>query len=82
MKLILNIFLIFAFLVTFVPIFRKFIFHLLVGRKMVKEQKRANDAYQKAAARNTVNIDPKSNQERSSNYRGGEYIDYEEVKDK
>lgn len=80
-KLILNIFLIFTFLIVFVPVFRRFLFHLLVGRKMVREQRRANDTAQRNARNGKVNINSQP-QNNSSTIKGGEYIDYEEVKDK
>lgn len=80
MKLLFNIFIIFFFLVIFVPIFRKFLFHLLVGRQIVKEQKRANTAYRKNTREGNLNVDVKPEQNSSSGMKGGEYIDYEEIK--
>ena len=79
MKLLFNIILIFFFLIIFVPIFRRFLFHLLVGRQILKEQKRANASQQKQNGNINVDITPNRN---SSNLTGGEYIDYEEIKDK
>ena len=80
MKLLFNILLIFMLLVAFVPFFRRFIFHLLVGRKLVKEQERQYRAQQQRAKQTGVrveNIPPDNNQSR---FKGGEYVDYEEVK--
>ncbi len=82
MKLFFNILLIFFFLIIFVPIFRRFLFHLLVGRQLVREQKRANASYRKNTGKGgNINIDPQPGNS-SPSIKGGEYIDYEEVKDK
>ncbi|WP_439558904.1 DUF4834 family protein [Dyadobacter sp.] len=84
MKLVFNIILIFLLLLAFVPFFRNFIFHLLVGRKLVKEQEkifRAQQRQQQQRAQGGVRVDnvpPDANQ--SSRFQGGEYVDYEEVK--
>ena len=67
-------------LIAFVPFFRRFVFHLLVGRKLVKEQERQYRAQQQRAKQTGVrveNIPPDNNQSR---FKGGEYVDYEEVK--
>ena len=67
-------------LIAFVPFFRRFIFHLLVGRKLVKEQERQYRAQQQRAKQTGVrveNVPPDINQSR---FKGGEYVDYEEVK--
>ena len=82
MKLFFNILLIFFFLIIFVPIFRRFLFHLLVGRQLVKEQKRANATYRKSSGKGGgLHVDSQPGNS-SSSIKGGEYIDYEEVKDK
>lgn len=82
MKLVFNIILIFLLLIAFVPFFRRFIFHLLVGRQLIKEQERQYKAQQQRQRANTGvkvdNVPPDVNQ--SSRFRGGEYVDYEEVK--
>jgi hypothetical protein len=80
MKILFNIFLIFVLLIAFVPPFRRFVFHLLVGRQLVKEQKRQERARQQQTQRDgsiRVDAEPNKNQSR---FRGGEYVDYEEVK--
>ncbi|WP_247236279.1 DUF4834 family protein [Telluribacter sp. SYSU D00476] len=80
MKLLFNVILIFMLLTAFVPPFRRLLFHLLVGRQLIKEQKKADQARQRSG-RNNINVDhvpPGGNQSR---YQGGEYVDYEEVKD-
>jgi hypothetical protein len=85
MKLAFNIILIFLLLIAFVPFFRRFIFHLLVGRQLIKQQERQFRAQQKQHQQQqrpggirVDNVPPKENQ--SSQFRGGEYVDYEEVK--
>lgn len=83
MKLVFNIIIIFLLLIAFVPFFRRFIFHLLVGRQLIKEQERQYRAQQKQQQKpnNGVRVDnvpPGANQ--SSQFRGGEYVDYEEIK--
>jgi hypothetical protein len=81
MKLVFNIILIFLLLIAFVPFFRRFIFHLLVGRQLIKEQERQFRAQQQRNNSPGVKVDNISpDQNSSSRYRGGEYVDYEEVK--
>lgn len=80
MKLLFNIVLIFFFLIIFVPIFRRFLFHLLVGRQILKEQKKANESFRKQSRNGNLNVDITPNRN-SSHSKGGEYIDYEEIKD-
>ena len=84
MKLLFNIILIFFILIAFVPLFRRFIFHLLVGRQLIKQQERQYKAQKQQDKQNmrggvrVDNVPPGANQ--SSQFRGGEYVDYEEVK--
>ena len=81
MRLLFNIILIFLLLIAFVPFFRRFIFHLLVGRQLIKEQEKqykAQQQRQRANAGVRVDVQPDPNQ--SSRFQGGEYVDYEEVK--
>ncbi len=86
MKLVFNIILIFLLLIAFVPFFRRFIFHLLVGRQLIKEQERQYRAQQQQQRQNAKagvrvdNVPPNNNPGQSSRFRGGEYVDYEEVK--
>lgn len=79
--LVLKILLVFILLTAFFPPFRRFLFHLLVGRQLIKEQKRANQAAGRSQKRGRgINVDfvpPNSN---DSNLKGGEYVDYEEIK--
>jgi len=81
MKLLFNIVIIFLLLIAFVPFFRRFIFHLLVGRQLIKEQERQYRAQKQQRANPGVKVDnapPHSGP--SSRFRGGEYVDYEEIK--
>ncbi|GAA4435436.1 hypothetical protein GCM10023091_11850 [Ravibacter arvi] len=80
-KFILNILLIFIALIIFVPVFRRFLLHLLVGRKLVKEQRRANEAFRKREEKDGIHVDHQP-RDRSGTIKGGDYIDYEEIKDK
>ncbi|MDR6807376.1 hypothetical protein J2Y45_004290 [Dyadobacter sp. BE34] len=85
MKVLFNILFIFLLLIAFVPFFRRFLFHLLVGRQLIKQQEKAYRAQQQAERARTkpggIRVDsaPQSNSE-SSRFKGGEYVDYEEVK--
>ncbi|HEV7383113.1 MAG TPA: DUF4834 domain-containing protein [Dyadobacter sp.] len=80
MKIILNILFIFMLLLAFVPVFRRFVFHLLVGRKLVKEQERQYKAQQQRAKQAGVRVDNVPPDINHSRFQGGEYVDYEEVK--
>ncbi len=80
MKILFNIILIFILLVAFVPGFRRFMFWLLVGRQLVKEQRKTNQATQQRRE-GEIRVDAKPSNAVSSRFNGGEYVDYEEVKD-
>jgi hypothetical protein len=54
-------------------------FWLLVGRQLVKEQKKANQPSQRREGE--IRVEPKPTSSDQSRFRGGEYVDYEEVKD-
>ncbi len=79
MKIVFNIFLIVCFLIAFVPPFRRFLFHLLVGRKLMKEQRKYQDSQRPPQREGSIRVDrdPKKD---DKPFRGGEYVDYEEVK--
>ncbi|TDB67882.1 DUF4834 domain-containing protein [Arundinibacter roseus] len=79
MKILFNIFLIFLLLTAFVPPFRRLIFHLLVGRQLVKEQRRQERARQQAQREGSIRVDVNPNANKSR-FSGGEYVDYEDVK--
>jgi hypothetical protein len=81
MKLLFNVLLIFMLLTAFVPPFRRLLFHLLVGRQLVKEQKKADQARQRAGRNSSVHVDHVPPGAKDSRFKGGEYVDYEEVKD-
>ena len=76
MKILFNIVLLFGALIVFVPPFRRFMFWLLVGRQLVKEQKKANQATQRREGEIRVEVKTKP----KSSFEGGDYVDYEEVK--
>lgn len=80
MKIIFNILVIFLLLIAFVPFFRRFIFHLLVGRKLVKMQEKQYKAQQQRASNPGVRVDNVPPDVNQSRFKGGEYVDYEEVK--
>lgn len=79
MKIVFNILIIFFLLIAFVPVFRRFMFHLLVGRQLVKEQKRQAKAYEQKTKAG-IRVDTAPPDANQSRFRGGEYVDYEEVK--
>ena len=54
-------------------------FWLLVGRQLVKEQKKANQ--QTKRREGEIRIDPTPPNSNQSRFRGGDYVDYEDVKD-
>ena len=80
MKIVFNVLIIFLLLIAFVPVFRRFMFHLLVGRQLVKEQERQYKAQQKQAKHTGVRVDNVPPDVNQSRFRGGEYVDYEDVK--
>ena len=71
--------LIITLIIMFVPPVRRFVFQLLVGRQLVKEQKRQAEAYRKRQE-GEVRVQNRSAKGTDSPYRGGEYVDYEEIK--
>ncbi len=77
MKLIFNIVLIIGLLTAFVPAFRRFLFYVLVGRHFVKEQRQATKSKTKEGE---IRVETKQNNANDSQFRGGEYVDYEEIK--
>ncbi|AYQ35018.1 DUF4834 domain-containing protein [Runella sp. SP2] len=80
MKILFNIILIFIMLVAFVPAFRRFLFWLLVGRQLVKEQRKNSPAAQQRRE-GEIRVEKKPSNSGTSRFEGGEYVDYEEVKD-
>lgn len=53
---------------------------MLVGRKLVKEQERIYKAQQQKAKQTGVRVDNVPPDINQSRFKGGEYVDYEEVK--
>jgi hypothetical protein len=77
MKIIFNILLILIALIAFVPAFRRFLFWLLVGRQLVKEQKKANQTTKRREGEVRVDTSKANDKPR---FDGGEYVDYEDIK--
>jgi hypothetical protein len=65
--------------ILFVPPVRRFVFYLLVGRQLVKEQKRQGDI-RGNRREGEIRVDNRPPKGGDSRYSGGEYVDYEEVK--
>ncbi|QJW88244.1 DUF4834 domain-containing protein [Spirosoma taeanense] len=65
-------------IILFVPPVRRFVFYLLVGRQLVKEQKR-HDPRSKNQRDGEVKVHVRPSQD-ETRYKGGEYVDYEEIK--
>ena len=62
-------------LIAFVPPVRRFVFYLLVGRQLVKDQRRQEPIRRREGETRVDQVPP-----RSSTNKGGEYVDFEEVK--
>ncbi|GAB3747908.1 DUF4834 domain-containing protein [Spirosoma pomorum] len=65
-------------IILFVPPVRRFVFYLLVGRQLVNEQKQQNIKNQRREG--DVRVDRQPGKGSDQRYKGGEYVDYEEVK--
>ena len=63
----------------FVPPVRRFVFYLLVGRQLIKEQKR-QDGPSGNRREGDVRVENRPFRGSESSSKGGEYVDYEEVK--
>ena len=70
--------LIITLIIMFVPPIRRFVFQLLVGRQLVKEQKRQAEASRRRQE-GEIRVETPAKKSNSP-FRGGEYVDYEEVK--
>jgi hypothetical protein len=76
-KYILIIFL----LIAFVPAIRRFLFELLVGNQIAKQQKRYNDMMEKERGKEgEIKVKSTNTTQKNKGYEGGQYVDYEEVK--
>jgi len=68
-------------LIAFVPPFRRFLFHLLVGRQLMKQQRKYQNGGRPPQREGSIRVDPNAKkQDDNPRFRGGEYVDYEEVK--
>lgn len=63
-------------IILFVPPVRRFVFYLLVGRQLVKQQKQHSPG---ARREGEVRVESRPSKD-STRFKGGEYVDYEEVK--
>jgi len=70
---------IFILLLAIVPAFRRFLFWLIVGRQIVKEQKKRQSPPTRREGDIRVDYVPKDSE--APKFKGGQYVDYEEVKD-
>lgn len=66
-------------IILFVPPVRQFVFYLLVGRQLVKQQKQQN-GNRGGRREGEIRVDNRSPKDDDSRHKGGEYVDYEEVK--
>lgn len=65
-----------------IPSVRRWLFWLVVGRQLVKQQKKQSQQRSKAQQRTgDINIDYVPNESKKTGFKGGEYVDYEEVKE-
>lgn len=76
------IFLIIIILVM-IPQVRRFVFWLVVGKQMVKEQKRHNKQTEAKTYKKNgeINVDYVPKENGKNDFKGGQYVDYEEVKE-
>ncbi len=66
-------------IILFVPPVRRFVFYLLVGRQLVKQQKQPGNG-RGNSREGEIRVDKRSESPGDSRYKGGDYVDYEEVK--
>lgn len=68
-------------LIAFVPGIRTFLFNLLVGNQIAKQQKRYNDMMEKERGKEgEVKVKSTGATTKNKGFDGGQYVDYEEVK--
>lgn len=70
---------IFFLLIAFVPTVRRFLFWLVVGRSMVNQQKDFQKKQTKKEGE--INVDFVPSDKKGPDLKGGQYVDFEEVKD-
>jgi UPF0716 family protein affecting phage T7 exclusion len=73
------IFLILLLLIFVAPL-RRFLFWLVVGRQIVKEQKKQQQYYDKTRNEGDIKVDYVPKKGNDSKGSSGQYIDYEEIK--
>ncbi|MFD1144754.1 DUF4834 domain-containing protein [Larkinella insperata] len=67
-------------LIAFVPPVRRFFFWLLVGRQLAKEQRKANEHFNRGTREGETRVHTSPSGANESKLKGGEYVDYTEVK--
>ncbi len=68
-------------MIAFVPAIRTFIFNLLVGNQIAKQQKRYNDMREKERGKEgEIKVKSTNSSSKNKSSDGGQYVDYEEVK--
>lgn len=67
--------------IAFVPAIRSFLFNLLVGNQIAKQQKRYNDFMEKERGKEgEIKVKTQNSNSKNKSSEGGQYVDYEEVK--
>ncbi|WP_435354516.1 DUF4834 domain-containing protein [Emticicia sp. SJ17W-69] len=67
--------------IAFVPAIRSFLFNLLVGNQIAKQQKRYNDFMEKERGKEgEIKVKTPNSNSKNKGSDGGQYVDYEEVK--
>jgi UPF0716 family protein affecting phage T7 exclusion len=65
-----------------IPQVRRWLFWIIVGKQLMKEQKKRQNQYKTTAKKKgDVNVDYVPTDVNKEGFKGGEYVDYEEVKD-
>lgn len=70
---------VFLLLLAFVPPFRKFMFWLVIGRQVMKQQK-AYEKQNQPRPDGDIRVESNVKSNKDTKDQGGQYIDYEEVK--
>ena len=69
-------------IIVFVPQVRRFVFWLLIGRKIINSQKKAEAHFNSQHSKEgEIKVKYNPADARSKRDEGGEYIDYKEIKD-
>lgn len=73
---------IFILLLAIVPAFRRFLFWLVVGRQLMNEQKkRQAQTSSNPRPEGEIRVEYMPKDKENPKFKGGQYVDYEEVKD-